>query len=74
MRTIYMYTIFLQVAYEDSVKLVIQNYERVFIAGDPKEIKKRDPLPDTVWMIPDGSAVHTAGDHASQPLSSLSTF
>lgn len=42
-----------QIPYEDQVDIVIQNYERVFIAADPEEIKDRDPLPDSVWMIPD---------------------
>jgi gamma-glutamyl hydrolase len=42
-----------QIPYADQVGIVIQNYERVFIAADPEEIKERDPLPDSVWMIPD---------------------
>lgn len=41
------------IPYDEAVSMVIQNYERVFIASDPKEVESRDPLPDTVWMIPD---------------------
>ncbi|KAI8111716.1 hypothetical protein M9435_004215 [Picochlorum sp. BPE23] len=44
-----------KIPYKDQVKLVIQNYEQVFIASDPEEVKSRDPLPDTVWMIPDSA-------------------
>jgi len=42
--------------------MVIQNYEQVFIASDPQEVKSRDPLPDTVWMIPDSAGPLSSTD------------
>lgn len=39
------------VEYEDQVKLVIDNYERHFIAAEG-ELDEDDPLPDTIWFVP----------------------
>jgi len=43
-----------KVPYDQQVRSVIQNFDRVFVAADPEEVESRDPLPDTLWMIPDG--------------------
>jgi gamma-glutamyl hydrolase len=40
------------IPYQDQLKLVINNYERHFVAGEgPSD--EDDPLPDTLWFIPE---------------------
>jgi gamma-glutamyl hydrolase len=39
------------VEYPEQVKLVIDNYDRHFVAAEGK-LDEEDPLPDTLWFVP----------------------